>query len=166
GRAPSAPLAGAGSAAAALAGPAAADGAEPFAVLSARARTLPRGAEALGDAAATARRVLVAQAGFLAAAGNAAVALRHDLALVDPDLDADAAVRGARLREAVVDVGPDRVQRHTSLRVLLGAAHLGPAEATGALNLDACRAGPDRRRERALHRAPERDAVLELLGDR
>src|SRR5205085_633124 len=53
-----------------------------------------------------------------------------------------------------------------ALAVLLGAAHLGAAEAPGALNLHAGRAGTDRGGERALHRAPERDAVLELLGDR
>src|SRR5262249_31210263 len=134
--------------------------------LAAGARALARRSQPLGDTAATASRVLVAQARLLAAAGDAAVALRHDLALVDPDLDADAAGRGARLGEPVVDVGTDRVQRHASLRVLLGAAHLGAAQAARALNLDAGSAGADRGSERALHRAPERDTVLELLRDR
>src|SRR4051812_30400134 len=122
---------------AALAGTAAAHGAEALAILVAVAAGLARGAEALGDTAATAGRVLVAQARLLAAAGNAAVALRHDLALVDPDLDADAAGRGARLDEAVVDVGANRVQRDAALGVLLRPAHLRAAKAARALHLHA-----------------------------
>src|SRR5581483_7778446 len=139
---------------------------EPFAVLAAAARALAGGAEPLCDAAAAAGGVLVAEARLLAAAGDAAVALGHDLALVDPHLDADPARRGTSLGEAVVDVGANRVQRDAALRVLLGAAHLCAAEPAGALNLHAGRAGADRRRERALHRTAERDTVLELLGDR
>src|SRR5262249_26340778 len=61
----------------------------------------------------------------------AGVALRHDLALVDPALDADAAERRAGLVEAVVDVGAQRVQRHAAVGVLLGARHLGAAQAAG-----------------------------------
>src|ERR1700692_4523398 len=34
------------------------------------------------------------------------------LALEDPDLHADGAVRRVRLGQAVIDVGPDRVERH------------------------------------------------------
>src|SRR5581483_9806093 len=151
--------------AAALAGAAAAHGAEALAILAAVSALLARGAEPLGDAAAPAGRVLVAEARLAPAAGHA-VALRHDLALVDPDLDADAPGRGLRLDEAVVDVGADRVQRHTALRVLLGAAHLRAAEAAGALHLDAGGAAADRGCERALHRTAERHTVLKLLRDR
>src|ERR671922_157535 len=43
---------------------------------------------------------------------GAGVALGHDLALVYPALDADAPEGRARLVEAVVDVGAQRVQRH------------------------------------------------------
>src|SRR5581483_3575658 len=138
--------------------------AEVGAVLIAVTAGLARSAETLGDAAAAARRVLVAEAGV--ASADPAVALRHDLALVDPDLDADAAGRGLRLDEAVVDVGANRVQRDAALRVLLGARHLRAAEAAGALHLDSRSTAADRRRETALHGAPERHAVLQLLGDR
>src|SRR5579884_4111280 len=140
--------------------------AEALPVLGARPGALARGAEPLGDAAAPAGRVLLAEAKLLPPAGDAAVALGHDLALVDPDLDADPARRRPRLGEAVVDVGPDRVQRHAPFRVLLGAAHLGAAEPARAAHLHARGAGADRGGERALHRAPERHPVLELLGDR
>src|SRR4029078_5644696 len=92
---------------------------------------------------------------------SAGVAGGHDLALVDPALDADAAERRAGLVEAVVDVGPQRVQRHAPVRVLLGARHLGAAEAAGDLDLAALGAGAHRARQRALHRAAERHAVLE-----
>src|SRR6185312_6897270 len=95
----------------------------------------------------------------LAEAGRGALvleALGHDLALVDPHLHADPAEGRLRLGEPVVDVGTQGVQRHAALAVLLRARHLRAALGAGA----------DRRRQRALHRPPERDPVLELLGDR
>src|SRR5215831_8193424 len=62
---------------------------------------------------------------------------RIDVAVVDPDLDADGAERRARRRGGVVDVGAQRVQRHASLAVLLDPRHLGAAEAAAALDADA-----------------------------
>src|SRR5699024_4679003 len=55
-------------------------------------------------------------------------ALRQHLALVDPHLHADTAVGGLGLVEAVVDVGPQRVQRHPAVGVVLRARHLGATE--------------------------------------
>src|SRR5207247_3635350 len=106
--------------------------AETLAILAAAAARLARGAESLERAAATAARVA-----FRPVAGDALVALGHDLALVDPDLDADPAGVRLGLHEAVVDVRADRVQRHATLRIALAAAHLAAAEAAGALDLDA-----------------------------
>src|SRR5262249_28490880 len=97
---------------------------------------------------------------------GAAVALGHDLALVDPALHADAAERRDGLVEAVVDVGAHGVQRHAPVGVALGARHLRAAEAAGDLDLAALGAGAHRARQRALHRAAEGDAVAQLLGDR
>src|SRR5439155_4343348 len=68
---------------------------------------------------------------------GAGVALGHDLALVHPALDADAPERRARLVEAVVDVGAQRVQRHAAVRVGLGARHLRAAQAPADLDLAA-----------------------------
>src|SRR5262245_56898376 len=62
------------------------------------------------------------------------------LTLVDPGLDADDAVRGVGLGEAVVDVGAQRVQRQAPLEVPLGARDLGAAEPARAAQLDAARA--------------------------
>src|SRR3954471_4890072 len=89
----------------------------------------------------------------------------EDLALVDPDLHADAPERGARLGLAVVDVGPQRVQRHPTLAVPLLATHLGAAEATTALHADAESAGLHRGLHRALHRPAKADPAGELVGD-
>ena len=97
---------------------------------------------------------------------GAGVALGHDLALVDPALDADAAEGRAGLVEAVVDVRAQRVQRDATVRVALGAGHLGAAQATADLDLAALGARAHRAGQRALHRAAEGDAVLQLLGDR
>jgi hypothetical protein len=58
------------------------------------------------------------------------------------------------------------VQRDAALGVALGAAHLAAAQPAPAPDLDALGAGAHRRGERALHRAPEAHAVLELLRDR
>src|SRR5829696_2214093 len=137
---------------------------------AATARTAPRpavahGAEALGAAAAPPGLILIAEA-CVAASVDRLEALGHDLALVDPDLDADPAVGRLRLDEAVVDVGADRVQRDAALGVGLGATHLAAAQPARARDLDAVRAGADRGGERALHRAAEGHAVRQLLGDR
>src|SRR5205085_8369044 len=53
-----------------------------------------------------------------------------------------------------------------AVRVTLGACHLGAAQAAGDLDLHALGTRAHRARERTLHRAPEGDAVLQLLGDR
>src|SRR5882672_4443852 len=90
----------------------------------------------------------------------------HDLALEDPDLDAAGAVSGERGRDAEVDVGAQRMQRHAALAIPLHARDLGAAEPARAVDADAFRAEPHRRLHGALHGATERDAALELLGDR
>src|SRR5690606_4475502 len=87
------------------------------------------------------------------------------VALVDPDLHADAAEGGLRLVEAVVDVRAQRVQRHTTFAVELRAAHLGAAEAAGDLDADALGAGALSALQTLAHRTTERHASRELLGD-
>src|SRR4029079_2531907 len=137
---------------------------EALAVLAAAATALAGGAEPLAVRPAPPARAV--GLGDALAAERALVALGHDLALVDPDLDADPSVRRLGLGEAVVDVRADRVQRDPALGVALAAAHLAAAEPSAALDLDPLRPGAHRPRERTFHRAPERDAVLQLLGDR
>src|SRR5690606_17948312 len=89
-----------------------------------------------------------------------------DVALVDPDLHADAAEGGLRLVQAVVDVRTQRVQRDAAFAGELRAGHLGAAEAARALHPDALDVGLTHGRLDGLaHRATERDTVRELLGD-
>src|SRR5215211_1821834 len=120
-----------------------ADGAEALAVGAAAAATLARGAEALGAAASPPGLILVAEAG-VAAPVDGIEALGHDLALVDPNLDADPTVGRLRLDEAVVDVGANRVQRDATLGVGLRAAHLTAAQTPRTGDLDAVCARADR----------------------
>ena len=94
----------------------------------------------------------------------AAALVREDVALVEPHLHADAAGGGAGLAEAVVDVGAQRVQRHPTLAVPLGAGHLGATEAAGALHPDAEGAGLLGALHGALHGPAEGHAAGELVG--
>src|SRR5207247_6540243 len=111
-------------AAATATGPAAA----PAAAATARpAAATARPAAAATRTAAATPPVAAAGAGRRGGEGRrfqlrevlAAVALGHDLALVDPALDADAAERRARLVEAVFDVRPQRVQRDAAVGIPL-----------------------------------------------
>src|SRR3954471_9844644 len=90
----------------------------------------------------------------------------HDLALEYPHLDADHAIRRLRFREAVVDVGAQRVKRHTAFAVPLRASDLDAVQTPGAHDLDALCAEAHRVRDRAFHRAPEHDSLLKLLRNR
>src|SRR5439155_17316824 len=92
---------------------------------------------------------------------------RHEaLALVEPHLDADLAVGRVRFREAVVDVGAQRLQRELAVQVPLRARDFGAVQPARDADLDAARAETERRLHRLAHRAPEGDAFLELHRDR
>src|SRR5690606_26447391 len=88
-----------------------------------------------------------------------------DVALVDPDLHADAAEGGLGLVEAVVDVGAESVQGHSALAVELRAAHLRASQAARDLDPHALGAGALRTLEALAHGATERDTGAELLRD-
>src|SRR6202790_4430404 len=89
-----------------------------------------------------------------------------DFALEDPDLDAAGAEGGERGRHSVIDVGAQRVQRHAAFAIPFHARDFGAAETARAVDTNALGAKTHRRLHRGLHGAGERDAALELLGDR
>src|SRR5256712_6960615 len=89
----------------------------------------------------------------------------QDLALEDPDLDADRPRRRVRGGEAVIDVGADRVQRHAPVAVPLAARDLAAAQPARARDADAVGAQPERGRHCLLHRPPEGHALLQLQRD-
>src|SRR4029450_5304992 len=89
---------------------------------------------------------------------------REDVALLDPHLHADPPGGGVGLTEAVVDVGPERVQGDPALAVPLGTGHLRPAEAARALPPDALGTGLLGVLHGALHGPPESDPAGELVG--
>src|SRR6185312_9834155 len=90
----------------------------------------------------------------------------HDLALEDPDLDPAGAVGGESGGDAVIDVGAQGVQRHAAFAIPFHPRDLGAAETARAVDTNTLGAKTHRRLHRALHGAAERDAALELLGDR
>src|SRR5262245_27136902 len=91
--------------------------------------------------------------------------LVQHFAVEHPHLHATRAVGRVRGRAGEVDVRAQGVQGHAPLAVRLETGHLRAAEATRAVDTDALRARAHRRRDRLLHRAAERHALLELLGD-
>src|SRR4051812_49323502 len=90
----------------------------------------------------------------------------QDFALEDPDLDAAGAERGERGRDTIIDVRPQRVQRHAAFAIPLHPSDFRAAEATRAVDTNAFGAETHRRLHRALHGAAERNASLELLRNR
>ena len=87
------------------------------------------------------------------------------VALVDPDLDADTAVRGLGLEEAVIDEGAEGLQRNAALTVELGTAHFRTAEAAGELDADTLGTGAHGVLLGLTHGTTEGDAVGQLLSD-
>src|SRR5579871_4812102 len=77
------------------------------------------------------------------------------IALVDPHLDADVALRGPGLGEPVVDLGPERAQGDRPEVGHLGPRHLRAAQSARELNLDAPGAAVHGLLERPLHGPPE-----------
>src|SRR5687767_5551678 len=73
------------------------------------------------------------------------------LALEDPHLHADGAEGGVRLRQPIVDVGAERVQRHPPVPVPLPARDLGAAQAARAGDPDPVRPQTQRGGDRLLH---------------
>src|SRR4030095_451862 len=78
----------------------------------------------------------------------------------------DDAVRGARLGEPVVDLRPERVEREPPLEGPLRARDLSAGQTPADADLDPLGAEALARFHRLAHRAPERDALLELHRDR
>src|SRR6516162_7020669 len=77
----------------------------------------------LGGLATRATRIALGQA-FVLSHGI----VLHDLTLEDPYLDPTGSVGGKRGGDPIVDVGPQRVQRHASLAVPFHPRDLGPAQ--------------------------------------
>ena len=86
-----------------------------------------RGRRACRDGCRGTRTVAAAPRGLAPSRSRAAVG--QHFALVDPDLDADAAEGGERFDVRVVDVGAQRVQRHLAVEVALDARDLRAAQA-------------------------------------
>src|SRR3989441_4888763 len=69
------------------------------------------------------------------------------------------------LREPVVNIGAEGMERHTALQIPLGPRDLSPGQPARAPNLDALGAQAKGRRDAALHGPAERDTLLQLHGD-
>src|SRR5450432_627224 len=121
---------------------------KPFLFRSSRVATRPRSV-ALGHLLVLGHRIVL-----------------EYFALEDPDLDAAGAECGERGRDAIIDVGAQRMQRHAAFAIPFHARDFGTAETARAVDTNAFGAETHRRLHRALHSAAECDAALELLRDR
>src|SRR5579884_2804572 len=141
--------------------------------------TAPAGAAAMTATAATTstasaavralrRAVRAARAAYRAGRLDLGLArlARKDVALIDPDLDADVAVGRRGLRETVVDVGAQGLQRDLALAVLLAPRHLCACQPAGAHDADTPHAQLHRPQHRLAHRPLVGDTLLDLLGYR
>src|SRR3954452_4405206 len=88
------------------------------------------------------------------------------LALVEPYLDANLAVGGARFGETVVDVGAERLQRQLPVQIPLRPCDFRTVQPAGHTDLDAAGTEPQRGLDGLAHRAAEGDGLFELHRDR
>jgi hypothetical protein len=91
--------------------------------------------------------------------------LLSHVALVDPNLDANATKCGASLKETEVDVRTQRVQWNAAFTVELGARHFSATKAARNLNADALSASALCGLNALAHCAAERNTRCELLCD-
>src|SRR5689334_23551763 len=91
--------------------------------------------------------------------------MSEDLALEDPHLHSADAISGVRLGLGVIDIAAQRVQRNAAFAVPFGPRDLRSAETARAGDPDALGAETQRGLHRALHRAAEGDAALQLVGN-
>src|SRR4051812_29662656 len=87
------------------------------------------------------------------------------VALIDPNLDSNVALRCLGLGEAVIDLGPERGKRDRPQVPLLRPRHFGAAEPARELDPDPSGATVHRLLERALHGPAEARPFLKLLRD-
>src|SRR5690606_36807692 len=85
------------------------------------------------------------------------------LALEYPYLDTDDAVGGARFGHSVIDVGTQRMQRHTAFAIPFGTRDFDTVETARTHDLDALGAKTHRVLHCALHGTAEHHALFELL---
>src|SRR5258708_14383 len=81
---------------------------------------------------------------------------------IDPCLYGDHAIRGARFRECVINVGAERVERQTALQIPLGACDFISVQPARYADLDAFAAEAQRGIHRLAHGAAEADALFQL----
>src|SRR3546814_9854089 len=89
-----------------------------------------------------------------------------DLALENPDLDTEDTESGYGFGRAVVDVGAQRMKRHSAFAIPFRTGDFRAAETACAGDLDAFGAETHGRLDGTLHGAAECDATFKLLGDR
>src|SRR5690606_16630170 len=94
------------------------------------------------------------------------LAFRQDIATIDPDLDTDLAHRRRSVDDAIVDVGAERVTRHTAVGLGHASRHFGATQPTAQADLDALGPPAHGLADRVLHRPAIGDTTAQLLGDR
>src|ERR1700722_3060438 len=84
---------------------------------------------------------------------------------IDPGLNPDHAIGGARFGKAVIDIGAQGVQRQTALQVPLRTRDLVAIQTAGDANLDALATETERGIDGLAHGAAEANTLLQLQCD-
>src|SRR5688572_16922554 len=92
----------------------------------------------------------------------AADARRQPLALVEPHLDANRPVGREGLREPIIHIRPQRLQRQLAVQIPFGPRDFRAVQPAGHPHLDPLGAEPQRRFDGLAHRTAERHALFEL----
>jgi hypothetical protein len=109
--------------------------------------------------------ILVARVGSRDSRLGVTGCVEEDVALVDPDLDADTTERRVCVHLCVVNVCAQGVQRNPALALIGDTSDFGTAQTTRTLHLDADRTEAHCALDSLLHGALVRDTLVDLLSD-
>ncbi len=89
----------------------------------------------------------------------------HDFTFEDPDFNSTHTIGGESRPLAVINLGAERMKRHTAFAIPFRTGDLGTAKATRTIDPHALCAKTHRGLHGALHGAAETDTTFQLLGN-
>ena len=94
-----------------------------------------------------------------------ALATRQNLALIQPRLHANHTISRVRFRKAIIDIGPQRMQRQLTLQIPFRTRDFRAIQTARNPNLNSLASKTQRRINRFPHRTAERHALFQLQSN-